>query len=183
MYAMGLPMHTDDTRFVLSPFWTPPPLLQMIGNSRSCKSMILGFTSLSHWSTCMLEVAQQLTPVSGISCGASLTPMRTLESSEISMHVTFLGTVPGSTPMAEDSLKLFWILTCIFSTQVNHQACRTSRRHWLLHWPYPLQQSSPKQVNLDARQARGQRSSTVWGALPSQICQSSFQVQTSIWPV
>jgi len=63
---MGLPMHTDKTPFVLSPFWTSPPLLQMTGNSRPCKSMILDFTHLSHGSTCMLEVAQQLTPVSGI---------------------------------------------------------------------------------------------------------------------
>jgi len=73
-----MPMHADETPFVLSPFWTSPPLLQITGNSRSCKSMILDFTSLSHWSTCMLEVAQQLTPVSGISCGTALTPMRTL---------------------------------------------------------------------------------------------------------
>jgi len=67
--ATGLPMHTDETPFVLSSFWTPPPLLQMTGNSKSSKSMILDFTSLSHWSTYMLEVAQQLIPVSGISCG------------------------------------------------------------------------------------------------------------------
>ena len=177
---MGLPMHTDKTPFVLSPFWTSPPLLQMTGNSRPCKSMILDFTHLSHGSTCMLEVAQQLTPVSGIFLRDLWHLWEPYSRWRFQWTPLFLGQCRGQPQWQRTRWSSFRSWPASFQHRWTQQACRTSRRHELLHWPYPLQQWSPKQVNLETHQSRGQQSSTVWGALPSQICQSSFQVQTSI---
>jgi len=83
------------------------------------------------------------------------------------MHVNFLGQFRGQPQWQKTRWSSFRSWPASSQHRWTHQACRTSRWHSLLHWPYPLQQRSPKQVNLEARQARGQRSSTVWGALSS----------------